>query len=270
MSETGDEAAVERRALALQRMGIEQWQLRPPRGVQSAHPLPEDPPSVVSTSSSSPRMQQSEMGEGRGAAHTVAPPQTESLPSIPSWPELEQAVENCLECPPLVLRRTGAVVGSGNHEARWLFISDHPSTADDRQRSVFSGEEAPLFTAMLAALGLVREEIYLTHFVKCLPAADHRFETQELDACFHHLHRQITLIEPQVIVVMGALAAQTLLQSDKPISQLRGVLHPLPLTQERTLPLVVTYSPTHLLQQPLDKAEAWSDLLLAMTVLTPK
>jgi DNA polymerase len=116
---------------------------------------------------------------------------------------------------------------------------------------------------MLAAIGLERDAVYITNVVKCRPPGNRDPRPEEVAACAGYLKRQIALIQPRLIVALGRFAAQTLLQTDTPVGQLRGQVH----QYDGILPLIVTYHPAYLLRSPEQKAHAWQDLRLARTQL---
>jgi DNA polymerase len=174
------------------------------------------------------------------------------------WPALAQRVAGCSCCPALA-EGCPPLFGAGNQTADWLLIGAAPTADEAQQGEPFTGQEGVLLGAMLRALGLTREQVYLTNIVKCA-TPEHREPTaQEAQACAPYLQRQIALVQPRVILLLGRVAAQTLLQCDTPIGKLRGTVH----RHEGGAPLVATYHPAYLLRSPLEKRQAWADLLLA-------
>jgi DNA polymerase len=174
------------------------------------------------------------------------------------WDALVAAVKACSRCP-LSASRTRGVPGVGDPNAEWLFIGEAPGADEDRQGEPFVGQAGKLLDAMMAGIGLQRgRNVYIANILKSRPPGNRDPKPEEVSACLPYLERQIDLIKPKLIVVLGRIAAQTLLVTDTPIGKLRGHVH-----QYRGLPLVVTYHPAYLLRNPADKAKTWEDLVLA-------
>lgn len=183
------------------------------------------------------------------------------------WPELCEQVAGCSVCPELVANRTQTVFGVGNPQADWLVIGEAPGAEEDRQGEPFVGRAGQLLNAMLGAIGLQREQVYIANILKCRPPNNRDPKPEEAEACSAFLQRQIALVQPRIILVVGRIAAQNLLHTDTPIGKLRGTVHLL----ANGLPVVVTYHPAYLLRSPQDKRKAWADLCLARnTLLTAK
>ena len=188
-------------------------------------------------------------------------------PSSLDWHGLQHAVTHCTCCPDLVSHRSQTIFGVGNPQADWLIIGDLPDVNDDQQGEPFTGKSGQLLSAMLQAIGLKRPQVYLTNILKCLSSGDHLPSLSEITACNLYLQRQIELIQPKIILVVGKIAAQTLLQSDAPVDTLRGKIHRFESCSKITIPLVVSYPPTELLLKPQQKAKSWQDLKLALNCL---
>lgn len=200
----------------------------------------------------------SDTGDAGPAADAPQP-----LPENVDWPELEQAVAACTRCDELVANRTRTVFGVGKRNADWLIIGEAPGADEDRQGEPFVGRAGQLLNAMLRGIGLAREQVYIANILKCRPPNNRDPKPEEAAACSVYLQQQIALIQPKVILAVGRIAAQNLLQSDAPIGALRGQVHRL----ENGLPLIVTYHPAYLLRSPLNKHKSWSDLCLARRVM---
>jgi len=190
-----------------------------------------------------------------------------------SWAELQTAVTSCQSCALCAARQT-PILGLGQGTARWMVVGDLPSETDDQQGQPFTGPEGVLLDNMLKAVGVRRQgspgpavasadtpEACLTHAVKCRPLNGRNPETAELATCAAYLSRQVALTQPRVILAMGRFAIQSLLGSTEPMGKLRGRLHDF-----QGVPVVVTYPPSSLLRNPADKAKAWADLVLALSV----
>jgi len=175
------------------------------------------------------------------------------------WEELATAVRSCTKCP-LHATRTNGVFGVGNRQARWLIIGEAPGADEDKQGEPFVGRAGQLLNSMLKAVGLAREQVFIANILKSRPPNNRDPKPEEVRACIPYLHRQIELIDPTLILCVGRIAAQTLLQVETPIGKLRGSVHRIVGNR----PMVVTYHPAYLLRSPVEKRKSWADLLLAM------
>ncbi len=177
------------------------------------------------------------------------------------WSQLRAAVAACTLCA-LHKSRTQTVFGVGNQQADWLIIGEAPGAEEDRRGEPFVGRAGQLLDEMLRAAGKVRAQVYIANVLKCRPPNNRDPEAVEASACRSYLDRQIALLRPKVILAVGRIAAQTLLETDTPVGRLRGKVHHL-----GDIPLVVTYHPAYLLRSPKQKAKSWQDLCLAMDVI---
>lgn len=175
-----------------------------------------------------------------------------------SWEALQAEVTPCIKCD-LCKTRTQTVFGSGNKKAEWMIIGEGPGQNEDLQGLPFVGKAGQLLTEMLRAVGLDREEVFIANIVKCRPPSNRDPKPIEIETCKPYLLRQIALVKPKIIVVLGRVAAQALLNTEEPIGKLRGKIHALNDT-----PVVVVYHPAYLLRSLLDKRKAWTDLKLAL------
>lgn len=175
------------------------------------------------------------------------------------WPALEAAVAGCTRCP-LHAGRTRTVFGVGNRAADWLIIGEAPGAEEDRRGEPFVGRAGKLLDAMLGALGHERAQVYIANVVKCRPPENRNPRPEEAASCAPYLDRQIALLRPRIILAVGRVAAQRLLDCDLPVGRLRGTVH---YYGQSGIPLVVTWHPAYLLRRPEAKAEAWHDLVLA-------
>ena len=182
-----------------------------------------------------------------------------------SLEELSADVATCTACG-LCRGRKHAVPGVGDARAEWLFIGEAPGAEEDLRGEPFVGQAGKLLDNMLAALGLSRERnVYIANVLKCRPPNNRDPKPEEVRACLPYLFRQIELVDPQLILCVGRIAAQTLLETDTTIGKLRGQLHRIAGNR----PMIVTYHPAYLLRSLADKAKAWDDLLLARRALAP-
>jgi uracil-DNA glycosylase family 4 len=175
------------------------------------------------------------------------------------WTELEARVSTCTLCT-LHATRTRPVFGVGDRNARWMVIGEAPGADEDRQGEPFVGRAGQLLNSMLKAMGLAREQVYIANILKSRPPNNRDPRPEEVRACIPFLYRQIELVNPRMILCVGRIAAQNLLNTDAAIGKLRGRLHKLATGR----PMVVTYHPAYLLRSPGEKRKAWDDLVLAM------
>lgn len=175
------------------------------------------------------------------------------------WSELEAEVSRCSACP-LQATRTQGVFGIGDRQAQWMIIGEAPGADEDRLGEPFVGRAGRLLDAMLLALGLRREQVFIANILKSRPPKNRDPAPEEIRACWPFLKRQIELVKPTLILAVGRIAAQSLLQTETPVSRLRGRLYRLP---PWNIPLVVTYHPAYLLRSPREKHKSWDDLRLA-------
>ena len=176
------------------------------------------------------------------------------------WHNLQQQVANCQACS-LCQTRTQTVFGVGNQHAHWMFIGEAPGQNEDLQGEPFVGKAGQLLTEMIRAIGLQREQVYIANMLKCRPPNNRDPQADEVTACNGFLQQQIQLLQPKIIVAVGRIAAQNLLDSKQPLARLRGTQH-----QYAGLPLVVVHHPAYLLRSLTEKAKAWEDLQFAWSV----
>lgn len=180
-----------------------------------------------------------------------------------AWEDLAGQVRACTRCA-LHASRKQTVFGVGNTSADLLIIGEAPGADEDRQGEPFVGRAGQLLNAMLGAVHLARSDVYIANILKCRPPSNRDPKPAEAEACTPYLERQIAFIEPKVILAVGRIAAQWLLQSDRPIGRLRGTVHSYGTA---STPLVASYHPAYLLRSPLAKAKAWEDLVLVSRIL---
>ncbi len=212
--------------------------------------------------------------EAPAPARVSLPPATATMPvntgamqtEGADWAGLEARIRSCQACG-LSRHRKQAVPGSGDRQATWLLVGEAPGAEEDVAGLPFVGKAGKLLDAMIAALGLNREQgVYIANAVKCRPPENRTPESAEIDACNGFLNQQIAWIQPQVILALGRPAAYAVLGQEASIQSMRGSVHY--RTQDgRKIPVIVTYHPAYLLRQPAEKWKAWQDLLLADATL---
>jgi uracil-DNA glycosylase len=153
------------------------------------------------------------------------------------------------------------VFGVGNKHASWMLIGEAPGRDEDLQGEPFVGRAGQLLNEMIRAIGLQREQVYIANMLKCRPPNNRDPQAGEVEACHEFLTRQIGLIQPKIILAVGRIAAQNLLNTTQPLAKLRGHQHSLENT-----PLVVVHHPAYLLRSLSEKAKAWEDLQFAWSV----
>jgi DNA polymerase len=138
--------------------------------------------------------------------------------------EIADEVRKCCKCG-LGSLRTNAVPGEGNPDARILFVGEGPGADEDAQGRPFVGRAGKLLDKVITAMGLKRSDVFIANILKCRPPENRDPRAEEIINCFPYLQRQIEIINPEIIVALGAPAARTLLNTNKPIGQLRGQFH---------------------------------------------
>ena len=169
------------------------------------------------------------------------------LPPTADWGVLRERVAGCTACAELCRTRTQTVFGVGNTRAEWLVIGEAPGAEEDRQGEPFVGRAGQLLNAMLLAIGLPRETVFIANILKCRPPGNRDPKPDEVSHCLPYLSNQIALLKPKIMLAVGRIAAQNLLATDAPLARLRGKLHHF---GEANTPLVVTYHPAYLLRTP--------------------
>jgi len=177
------------------------------------------------------------------------------------WETLRGTIAACTRCQ-LHQSRTQTVFGVGSPDADWMIIGEAPGAEEDRRGEPFVGRAGKLLDEMLRAVGQNRDTVFIANILKCRPPNNRDPEPEESAECRGYLERQIELLQPKMILAVGRIAAQLLLDTDTPVGKLRGSVHNLGDT-----PLVVTYHPAYLLRSPSQKRKAWDDLCLAERVM---
>ncbi len=208
------------------------------------------------------RIRQAEPNQPATAVTSEVPPSA-ATPNTPTpagglLPVIRADIGDCTRCK-LHQGRTNIVFGVGSPEARLMFVGEGPGADEDEQGEPFVGRAGQLLTQIIKAMGLAREEVYIANVVKCRPPGNRNPEPDEIEQCSPFLHAQIAAIKPVVIVALGKFAAQTLLQTETPISRLRGQFH-----RMGDVDVMPTFHPSYLLRNPAAKREVWEDMKLVM------
>lgn len=182
-----------------------------------------------------------------------------------NWEELEARVAVCELCPLLSQSRTHHVFGDGNRNADLVFVGEAPGANEDLQGKPFVGRAGQLLNEMLKSIGLQRDDIYITNILKSRPPNNRDPKPEETANCTPYLDRQLTLIKPKLMVAVGRIAAQYLLNTNEPMAKLRGRQFTF---RDTGTPLLVTYHPAYLLRSPGQKKESYKDMLFIKQALT--
>lgn len=177
------------------------------------------------------------------------------------WETLQTNIATCTACG-LDKTRTQTVFGVGDRNADLMIIGEAPGFYEDKAGEPFVGRAGQLLNAMLQAIGIAREQVYIANILKCRPPNNRDPLINEVDLCTPFLKKQIALINPKLLLGLGRIAAHYLLDTKAPLGQLRGQL-----TQYGNTPLLITYHPAYLLRSPSDKRKAFQDLQLVHRTL---
>src|SRR6267154_5317400 len=175
---------------------------------------------------------------------------------------IREDIGDCKRCKLSQQGRKQIVFGVGDPRAELMFVGEAPGADEDQQGEPFVGRAGQLLNNMIKAMGLAREQVYIANVVKCRPPSNRTPERDECDTCSPFLMRQIAVVQPKVIVALGAVAAKNLLAVQSSLGDLRGRWF-----EYRGCKLAVTYHPAFLLRDPRQKAEAWKDLQMVMKEL---
>jgi uracil-DNA glycosylase len=175
--------------------------------------------------------------------------------------KIREDLGECTRCK-LHKTRNKIVFGDGSSTADLVFVGEGPGADEDKQGLPFVGRAGKLLTQMIEAMGLQRSEVYICNVVKCRPPENRQPEKDEVATCSPFLFRQLDVLKPKVIVCLGSTAAQTLLQTNRGISQFRGEW-----LNFRGFKMMATYHPAYLLRNPAAKSEVWKDLQKVMAEL---
>src|SRR5438128_6331409 len=175
--------------------------------------------------------------------------------------EMAAVARVCEKCR-LAKTRTNVVYGVGSPNADLMFIGEAPGRDEDIQGKPFVGRAGQLLTDIIKAMKLTRDDVYIANVIKCRPPENRNPEQDELDACRPHIRRQIEIIQPKVIVTLGRVALQSLLEKGYAISAVRGQW-----LDYNGIKVMPTYHPAYLLRTPAAKKEVWADMKKVMSAL---
>ena len=209
---------------------------------------------------------------------TVSPGTLEALPvpprtrRAPAALALETGLDRlraralvCARCAELAGCRTQVVFGVGNPRAALMFIGEAPGRDEDLEGEPFVGRAGELLTKIIQAMGYKRHEVYIANVLKCRPPENRTPLPDEVQNCLPYLVEQITLVQPQVIVALGAVAVRALLDVQLGITKMRGNWY-----EFHGIPIMPTFHPAYLLRNPGAKREVWQDMQAVMERLGKK
>ena len=218
----------------------------PPHAVDPRHGVAEAPRAAADADSPTPE----------------ARPQAEAAPTAAVTDDrrvqlsvLAEEVRGCQKCG-LAKTRTKTVFARGNPFAELAFVGEGPGYDEDQQGEPFVGKAGQLLDRMIAAMGYARDDVYVANIVKCRPPENRKPEPDEMAACVGYLNTQLALIQPKVIVALGATAVQGLIGTSEGITRMRGKWK----LYKGRIPIMPTFHPAYLLRQPGAKRDVWNDL----------
>tara|TARA_B100001559_G_scaffold304660_1_gene294281 strand:- start:217 stop:867 length:651 start_codon:yes stop_codon:yes gene_type:complete len=176
---------------------------------------------------------------------------------------LENNVSSCTRCK-LHEYRNQTVFGDGTINSEIMIIGEAPGKDEDEQGKPFVGRAGQLLNSFLRSIKLNRNSVFITNVIKCRPPENRNPDSQEIKACLGFLEKQIDIIKPKVMVLLGKIAANSLLGEDKPMSDLRQKKF---FINKSEIPIVVFYHPAYILRSPLKKSNVWEDLKFLDTIL---
>lgn len=209
-------------------------------------------------------------GATTAPAPTAPPAGIVSEAKAAAFAELRARAMVCVKCPHLASSRKNVVFGVGSINASLMFVGEAPGADEDEQGEPFVGKAGQLLTKIIQTMGLQRESVYIANILKCRPdtpgqmAGNRKPTPQEMETCIPYLHEQIDLIQPKVLVALGATAVEGLLGKTVGITKLRGQWQ-----TYRNIPLMPTYHPAYLLRNQAlsEKRRVWEDMLAVMEKL---
>ena len=174
-----------------------------------------------------------------------------------SLDDLNLEANNCHQCV-LAKTRNKVVFGKGNKNSNILIIGEAPGKEEDLTAEPFVGRAGKLLTEILLSIKLTRGDVYITNTVKCRPPENRNPSSDEIESCASYLDQQINLISPKVIILLGKIAAERILNSSEPMASLRKKIY---YYKDTKIPTLVFYHPAYLLRSPGEKKKVWEDIL---------
>jgi len=254
----------DRRRQVLAALGVQSWAVRgldapdaTSSGAECIETTALDPVKPASQTGGAALLESQPMQAPAGAPGPVPPHQPAVLEVPADWEALRAAVAACEACK-LCATRTHTVFGVGPKPAPLMVIGEGPGAEEDLRGEPFVGRAGKLLDEMLGSIGYSRErDVFIANVVKCRPPGNRDPEAEEVDACRPFLDAQIRAVKPRLIVALGRVASQRLLDSTAPLSRMRGQSY---TYGENATPVLVTYHPAYLLRSPAEKRKSWADL----------
>ncbi len=184
----------------------------------------------------------------------LAPAPAKLTPSSETFEQIHAEIGDCTRCP-LHLERTHVVHTEGNRKARLMFVGEAPGADEDAQARPFVGRAGQLLTKIIEAIGMKREEVLIGNVNRCRPPGNRPPTAEEAAVCKPFLLREIAVVQPEVIVVLGNTAMKNLLDTREGITRLRGRFQ-----DYKGIKVMPTFHPAYLLRDPSKKRETWEDL----------
>ena len=173
-----------------------------------------------------------------------------------TWEELEESIKNCNKCK-LCSGRNNIVFGTGNKNAKIMFIGEGPGSDEDIQGEPFVGKAGQLMNKAFEALEIERNNVYIANIVKCRPPQNRNPEKDEAEACMDYLRNQVILVKPKIIVLLGSVALKNILGEEYGITNSRGKW-----IEKREIWYMPTFHPAALFRDDSKKIDFWRDLKL--------
>lgn len=242
----------------LDALGIQTWRLRNPSGGPQL--------TIVETGAAAEAVSATTThtaATDRATAVATCATTTRITPatSSPEWIALRAAAMTCTACG-LDITHTQTVCGVGNETAELMIIGEALGFHEDQQGEPFAGQAGQLLNAMLLSIGFDRSSVFIANILKCRPSNNPDSLPAEVKLCTPFLEQQIALVKPKILLALGPIAAQYLLETKSSLENLRSQLH-----QFGNTPLITTYHPDYLLRNPVDKGKAYQDLQLTYQTL---
>lgn len=181
-----------------------------------------------------------------------------------NWEQLEEQAKQCKKCR-LCKSRNNVVFGTGNKNARLMFIGEGPGADEDIQGIPFVGKAGKLMNRAFEAIGLKREDVYIANIVKCRPPSNRNPEEDEANACLNYLRNQVILVKPQIIVLLGSVALKNILGKEYGITASRGKW-----VEKKGILYMPTWHPAALLRDETKKIDFIRDLQEVLIKLDKK
>ncbi len=174
-----------------------------------------------------------------------------------NYEKLELEAHNCQQCI-LSESRNRVVFGKGDKKSKIFIIGEAPGRDEDLNGEPFIGRAGKLLTEILLSIQLKRSDVYITNTIKCRPPDNRNPNSHEIISCSHFLDNEIRIINPEVIILLGKVAAGTILNTTESMANLRGKIH---FYKNTDIPTLVFYHPAYLLRSPYEKRKVWDDIL---------